>query len=108
MTPISPISAARSICIGPCRGYAADDQAVSGALGFELLRDAVGTGYVRVFYAAPSAAQLRNLTPLSEANPPYAAYLAQPLCGEPDDPTLCRLDAFLRTTEAVIVRADAD
>lgn len=87
-------------------GYAADDQAVSGVIGFELLRDAAGVGYVRLFYAAPTALQLRTLEPLSNANPPHMEYLAQPLCGLPDDATLCTLEAFLRSTEAVIVRVE--
>ena len=85
-------------------GYAPDDQAVSGAIGFELLRDAQGRRYVRVFYQAPSADQLRALTPLTPDNPPYLAYLEQPLCAMREDRSLCRLEDFLRTTDAVLVR----
>ena len=85
-------------------GYAPDDQAVSGALGFELLRDNAGARYVRIFYQSPSADQLRALTPLNAENPPYLVYLDQPLCAAATDRTLCRLEDFLATTDAVLVR----
>lgn len=85
-------------------GYAPDDQAVSGALGFELLRDSAGARYVRIFYQSPSVEQLRALTPLDAENPPYLAYLDQPLCAAATDRTLCRLEGFLATTDAVLVR----
>ncbi len=81
-------------------GYAADDQAVNGGLGFELLRGTDEQRYVRVFYEAQGLKQLRDLTPLDAEHPPYRDYLQQPLCGLEQDPTLCRLDDFTRAVRA--------
>lgn len=75
-------------------GYAMDDPAVGGAIGFELLRDKSGYRYVRIFYQAQSTRQLRELQTLDASHPPYFAYLPQPLCGLADDTTLCRLQDF--------------
>ena len=75
-------------------GYAKDDPAVGGAIGFELLHDRQGDRYVRVFYPAQTTRQLRELQTLDAMHPPYFAYLQQPLCGLAGDPTLCRLEDF--------------
>lgn len=85
-------------------GYAPDDAAVGGALGFELLRDRAGQRFVRVSYQAQGTRQLRELQPLDEGNPPYTAYLPQPSCALPEDPTLCRYDDFVHALQSRIVR----
>ncbi len=85
-------------------GYAADDPAVGGAIGFELLRDKTGDRHVRVFYQAQDTRQLRELQPLDASRPPYFAYLPQSLCGLPADPTLCRLEDFDTALRARLTR----
>jgi 4-phytase/acid phosphatase len=84
-------------------GYAADDPAVNGTLGFELLADASGAQFVRVFFQAQGTRQLRELQPLDVAHPPYLAYLPQPLCGLPHDRTLCTVEDFERTVREHLV-----
>ncbi|HRP72764.1 MAG TPA: hypothetical protein PK743_09045 [Luteimonas sp.] len=85
-------------------GYAPDDAAVGGVMGFELLRDKDGERFVRVSYLAQGTRQLRQLQPLDDANPPYVTYMAQPLCGLPTDPTRCRLADFEAALQARIIR----
>lgn len=85
-------------------GYAPDDAAVGGAIGFELLRDDTGDRFVRVFYQAQGTQQLRELQVLDAGNPPYVAYLPQPLCALPNDATLCRHDDFAAALRSRIVR----
>lgn len=87
-------------------GYAPDDQAVTGAIGWELLSAPGGARFVRIFYQAPGVEQVRALTPLNAENPPYFAYLEQPNCGLPHDRTLCRLEDFLHTTDALLIRRE--
>lgn len=84
-------------------GYAADDPAVNGTLGFELLADASGARFVRVFFQAQGTLQLRDLQPLDADHPPYFAYLPQPLCGQPQDRTLCTVEDFERTVREHLV-----
>lgn len=84
-------------------GYAADDPVVTGALGFELLRDTRGRRYVRVFYQGPTPQQVRSLQKLDASHAPYLAYLPQPLCGMPDDATLCSEAAFRQQVAARLV-----
>ncbi|HRN61142.1 MAG TPA: histidine-type phosphatase [Luteimonas sp.] len=85
-------------------GYAPDDAAVGGAIGFELLRDAAGDRFVRVSYQAQGARQLRERQPLDAASPPYFVHMAQPLCALPSDPTLCRYEDFADALRARLVR----
>lgn len=85
-------------------GYAADDPAVNGALGWELLGNAAGEKFVRVFYQAQSTQQLRDLQPLDLDHPPYFNYLPQPLCGLPQDTTLCTVADFERTVRQHLVK----
>lgn len=84
-------------------GYAPDDAAVGGAIGFELLRDPAGERFVRVFYQAQGTRQLRELQPLDGDNPPYVHYMEQPLCALPADPTRCRYDDFSAAAQSRIV-----
>lgn len=84
-------------------GYAKDDQAVNGALGVELLRDAKGRRFVRVFFQAQSTQQLRELQVLDDNHKPYFAYLPQPLCGLQRDRTLCTVADFRKTVSARMV-----
>jgi 4-phytase/acid phosphatase len=74
--------------------YPRDDPPPGGAMGFELLRDAGGHAFVRAFYTAQSMDQLRELQPLTAANPPAYAYFPIPGCGVKGDATLCTLEAF--------------
>lgn len=85
-------------------GYAPDDAAVGGAIGFELLSDANGERFVRVSYQAQGTRQLRELQPLDAGHPPYLVYMPQPLCAIPEDPTRCRYEDFLATLRGIIVR----
>jgi 4-phytase/acid phosphatase len=81
-------------------GYAADDPAVGGMLGFQLLAAPDGQRFVRVFYQAQSPRQLRDLQTLSRETPPSFAWLDQPLCGLPRDQTLCRAEDFTAAVRA--------
>jgi 4-phytase/acid phosphatase len=81
-------------------GYAPDDPAVGGMLGFELLAGPNGDRYVRVIYHAQSPRQLRELQTLDRATPPSFAWLEQPLCGLPRDRTLCRAEDFAAAVRA--------
>ncbi len=74
--------------------YPQDDPPPGGAIGFELLKDAGGHAFVRAFYTAQTMDQLRELQPLTAANPPAYAYFPIPGCGVTGEPTLCPLDTF--------------
>ncbi len=74
--------------------YPRDDPPPGGAMGFELLKDAGGHAFVRAFYTAQSMDQLRELQPLTAANPPAYAYFPIPGCGVKGEPTLCPLETF--------------
>ena len=76
--------------------YPRDDPPPGGAMGFELLRDAGGHAFVRAFYTAQSMDQLRELQPLTAANPPAYAYFPIPGCGVKGEPTVCPLETFRR------------
>jgi len=69
-------------------------------MGFELLRDVGGRAFVRAFYAAQTMDQLRELQPLTVANPPAYAYFPIPGCGVNGDPTLCPLETFRKIVGA--------
>ncbi len=74
--------------------YPPDSLPPGGALGFELLSNGKGETYVRAFFQTQSMDQLRNLTPLNQANPPAQVYIPIPGCGEKHDPTLCNFKTF--------------
>lgn len=74
--------------------YPRDDPPPGGAMGFELLRDNGGKAFVRAFYTAQSMDQLRDLQPLTAANPPAFAYFSIPGCGLKGEPTVCPLETF--------------
>ncbi len=74
--------------------YPADDVPPGSALGFEVLKDAKGTRYVRAFYRAQTMDQLREQRPLTGKEGPYRQYLAIPGCGNSTAVTACRLDVF--------------
>jgi 4-phytase/acid phosphatase len=81
-------------------GYGYDDPPPGGAFGLEVLRDpATGERYVRSFYQAQSLEQLRQLTPLSRAQPPVIQWLVIDAC-KMQGSQLCRLRDF----EAVLHR----
>ncbi|WP_049973846.1 histidine-type phosphatase [Azospirillum sp. B4] len=63
------------------QGYGEDDPPVGGGLRLELWRDAGGQALVRVAYVAQTPDQVRDLTPLSLASPPWSAVLPLPGCG---------------------------
>ncbi|MCA0394436.1 MAG: histidine-type phosphatase [Proteobacteria bacterium] len=85
-------------------GYAPDDAAVGGAIGFELLRSHAGQRFVRAFYQAQGTRQLRGLQALGAGNPPYFVHMPQPLCGLPEDRSLCRYEDFVAALRTRIVR----
>ncbi len=87
-------------------GYARDDPAINGTIGFELLTDASGAQFVRAFYFAQGLRQLRELQPLDAEHPPYFHYLAQPSCALPGKPELCTLAGFERMVRDGIVPVD--
>jgi 4-phytase/acid phosphatase len=68
-------------------GYAHDDPAPGGALGFEVVHDRAGERFVRTFYRAQPLEQIRSLS----REPPVRVTLAVPGC---DGETLCPLDRF--------------
>lgn len=74
--------------------YPRDDPPPGGAMGFELVRDAAGRAFVRAFYTAQSMDQLRELQPLTAANPPSYSYFSVPGCGVKGELTLCPLETF--------------
>lgn len=69
--------------------YPRDNPPPGGALGFEVLSDASGARFVRAFYRAQTMDQVRELQPLSDANPAAYEYLPIPGCEAP-----CRLETF--------------
>jgi 4-phytase/acid phosphatase len=60
--------------------YPRDNPPPGGALGFEVLSDASGKQFVRAFYRSQTMDQVRELQPLSAANPPSYEYLPIPGC----------------------------
>ncbi|WP_168073061.1 histidine-type phosphatase [Caulobacter sp. SSI4214] len=74
--------------------YPQDDPPPGGAMGFELLKGGDGKAYVRAFYTAQTMDQLRELQPLTAANPPAHAYFPIPGCAVKGQPTLCPLETF--------------
>lgn len=61
-------------------GYPRDNPPPGGALGFEVLADARGNRFVRAFYRSQTMDQVRELQPLSAANPPAYEVLPIPGC----------------------------
>jgi 4-phytase/acid phosphatase len=80
--------------------YLPDDIPPGSALGFELLSDGKGRQFVRAFFRSQTMDQLRNLEPLSAANPPYREYLHIPGCGRSRDAVACDLPTFAALIEA--------
>jgi 4-phytase/acid phosphatase len=74
--------------------YPADDVPPGSAVGFELLKAANGTRYVRAFYRAQTMDQLRNQRSLTGSEGPFRQYLPIPGCGNAVTATACRLDTF--------------
>ncbi len=75
-------------------GYPADDPPPGGGIIFTLLADAGGAQYVTATYQVQSMDQIRNLTPLSAADPPAMQALPIPGCGNSALPAACTLAAF--------------
>lgn len=75
--------------------YPADDVPPGGALGFELLRDARGARFARMFFRAQTMDQLREQRPLDAAGPPHQ-YLPIPGCGASTASRACKLDVLER------------
>jgi 4-phytase/acid phosphatase len=74
--------------------YPPDSLPPGGALGFERLRDKSGRTYVRAFYQAQTMDQLRNLTPLTLAQPPAQVEVRIPGCSPQSGPAVCDLARF--------------
>lgn len=79
--------------------YPADDVPPGSAMGFELLRDGKGVGYVRAFYRAQTMDQLRDQQKLTGSTPAFRQYLAIPDCGNSVAPRACTLKAFTAMVE---------
>jgi 4-phytase/acid phosphatase len=61
-----------------------DDSPPGGALVFELWRSPKSGPFVRVAFTAQTLEQMRNLEPLTPANPPAEAPIFIPACSRPD------------------------
>lgn len=81
-------------------GYPADAIPPGSALGFELLSDSKGHQFVRAFFRSQTMEQLRNLEPLSAANPPYREILRIPGCAMAAGDRGCDLPRFIRLVES--------
>lgn len=78
-----------------------DDTPPGGALIFELWQRGTGDHYeVRTSYVAQTLEQMRNLTPLSLANPPQRVPVFLPGCSRAD--AACDLRSFRRALEQAI------
>lgn len=78
-------------------GFQPNDSSPTGALLFERLRDpVVGKRYVRLSYVAPTADQVRRLTPLTGDAGPMTATLDLPGCTDTHGPGTCELSQFTR------------
>ena len=86
-------------------GYAVDTPPPGGGIGFELLVDRTGERYVRVFYRSQTLQQIRELTPLNAAHPPFRQALAIPGCALPGDATRCSLDTFVTLVRSKLISA---
>lgn len=75
-------------------GYPVDTVPPGSALGFERLSSEDGQLFVRAFYRSQDMEQLRNLQPLSAANPAHISYLDIPGCGRAAAPRSCGIAAF--------------
>jgi 4-phytase/acid phosphatase len=84
-------------------GYAADTPPPGGAVGFERLTDRTGARYVRVVYRSQTLQQMRELTRLDTAHPPFRQALAIPGCALPDAATRCSLDTFARLVRSKLI-----
>lgn len=83
--------------------YPTDDVAPDDAVGFELLRDAAGHAFARLFYQGQSMYQLRHLTPLDAANPPDYQYIRLPGCRNARWDGTCPLTNFVRAIRAKMI-----
>jgi 4-phytase/acid phosphatase len=79
--------------------YPQDDPPPGGAMGFELVRNAKGEAFVRAFYTAQTMDQLRELTPLTAANPPAYSYFTTPGCA-----SLCPLTTFQKIVSGKLAK----
>ena len=73
-------------------------------MGLVLLKDAGGHAFVRAFYTAQSMDQLRELRPLTAANPPAYVYFPIPGCGLKGQPTVCPLETFQKIVSDKLAR----
>ncbi|TPG18599.1 histidine-type phosphatase [Sphingomonas koreensis] len=83
-------------------GFAADDPSPGEAIGFELLRDAGGKRYVRAVLRAQGLDQVRELTPLSAADPATLVTLPIKGCDASD---ACPLDRFVALVKGRLAMA---
>ncbi len=88
-------------------GYPPDDPPPGGGILFSLLAAPGGAAYVTAAYQVQTMDQIRNLTPLSPANPPSIVALPIPGCGNATAPTACPLAAFTKLIEAKTKEAAA-
>ena len=84
-------------------GFQPNELSPGGALAFELLRDVrIGRRYVRLAFYGQTVAQMRNLTPLTFAQPPGMTAVDLPDC----DPYLidkaCPIERFVEIARAAL------
>jgi 4-phytase/acid phosphatase len=80
--------------------YPTGDVGPDDAVGFELLRDAAGHAFARLFYQGQSMHQLRDLTPLDAAHPPHYQYIRLPGCPTAQPDGTCPLTDFVHAIRA--------
>jgi 4-phytase/acid phosphatase len=80
--------------------YPADTVPPGAALQFETWSDASGRRFVRAAFRSQTMAQLRNLEPLGDGNPPHRQYIAIPGCARAEVPASCDLERFAKLVEA--------
>jgi 4-phytase / acid phosphatase len=77
-----------------------DDTPPGGALIFELWRAAAGADSVRVYYTAQTLDQMREMQPVTLANPPQRVPVFVPGCSRAD--MSCALDGFAAAVQNAI------
>jgi 4-phytase/acid phosphatase len=81
-------------------GYAPGDPPPGGALAIEVLRDAHGRRWARMYFEAAGPEQIRHLTRLTASRPPSHRMLTLPACGH----ARCSLGKLLNRIESGAVR----
>lgn len=84
-------------------GYPRDDPPPGATLGFELLHDARGAQFVRIFFMVQTLDQLRELRPMTAVAPPARIYLSVSGCVTTLHGSLCPAASFLSKLAGIAV-----